>query len=68
MNHPQEELIDWSVGWYCIRTKPRMETVAAATLGTLEDVGGLFTANHSTAESEGLFGKSSFPRLSLCPV
>ena len=38
MNHPQEELIDWSVGWYCIRTKPRMETVAAATLSTLEDV------------------------------
>ena len=38
MNHPKEELIDWSVGWYCIRTKPRMETVAAATLSTLEDV------------------------------
>ena len=29
---------DWSIGWYCVRSKPRMENVAAATLSSLERV------------------------------
>ncbi len=29
---------DWSIGWYCLRAKPRMEMLAAQTLGTLSDV------------------------------
>ena len=29
---------DWSTGWYCLRSKPRMENVAAASLSSLEDV------------------------------
>ena len=29
---------DWSIGWYCVRSKPRMENVAAATLSSLEQV------------------------------
>ena len=33
-----DEKGDWSMGWYCIRAKPRMETVAAATLQTLKSV------------------------------
>ena len=38
MNPGENELDDWSMGWYCIRSKPRMEMVAAATLQTLDDV------------------------------
>ena len=34
MKHSDEKG-DWSMGWYCVRAKPRMETVAAATLQTL---------------------------------
>jgi transcriptional antiterminator RfaH len=37
MKH-QDDMEDWSIGWYCIRAKPRMETVAAATLQTLDSV------------------------------
>ncbi len=33
-----DEKGDWSMGWYCVRAKPRMETVAAATLQTLKSV------------------------------
>ena len=29
---------DWSIGWYCVRSKPRMENVAAATLSSLKQV------------------------------
>ena len=31
-------LDDWSIGWYCIRTKPKLENVAAATIQTLSSV------------------------------
>ena len=34
----KEELKDWSVGWYCLRAKPRMEVLAAQTLKTLPEV------------------------------
>ena len=27
---------DWSVGWYCVRAKPRQEMVASSTLTTLD--------------------------------
>lgn len=37
MKHSDEKG-DWSMGWYCVRAKPRMETVAAATLKTLKSV------------------------------
>ena len=37
MKHSNEKG-DWSMGWYCVRAKPRMETVAAATLQTLKSV------------------------------
>ena len=37
MKHSDEKG-DWSMGWYCVRAKPRMETVAAATLQTLKSV------------------------------
>jgi transcriptional antiterminator RfaH len=29
---------DWSVGWYCLRAKPRMEMLASQTLNTLSNV------------------------------
>ena len=29
---------DWSTGWYCLRSKPRMENLAAASISSLEDV------------------------------
>ncbi len=34
----EETLEDWSIGWYCLRAKARMEVLAAQTLGTLPDV------------------------------
>lgn len=34
----RDGLEDWSIGWYCMRAKPRMEVLAAQTLGTLPDV------------------------------
>ena len=37
MKHSDEKG-DWSMGWYCVRAKPRIETVAAATLQTLKSV------------------------------
>jgi transcriptional antiterminator RfaH len=33
-----DEYKDWSIGWYCLRAKPRMEMLAAQTIGTLSDV------------------------------
>ena len=33
-----DEFKDWSIGWYCLRAKPRMEMLAAQTIGTLSDV------------------------------
>jgi transcriptional antiterminator RfaH len=33
-----DEMKDWSSGWYCVRAKPRMETVASSTLQTLDGV------------------------------
>ena len=32
------DLDDWSIGWYCIRSKPRMENVAATTLSLVDDI------------------------------
>ena len=29
---------DWSIDWYCIRSKPRMEKMASASLATLDGV------------------------------
>ena len=34
----KDSLDDWSVGWYCLRAKPRMENVASATLSTLDSI------------------------------
>jgi transcriptional antiterminator RfaH len=34
----KDTLEDWSTGWYCLRAKPRMEMLAAQTIGTLSDV------------------------------
>ncbi len=34
----QVDSSEWSLDWYCIRAKPRMESVAAATLSTLDSV------------------------------
>ena len=31
----ENNLDEWSVGWYCLRAKPRMEMLAAQTLNTL---------------------------------
>ena len=39
---------DWSTGWYCLRSKPRMENVAAASLSSLEDVS--FPPSNTTAK------------------
>jgi transcriptional antiterminator RfaH len=33
-----DNMKDWSIGWYCLRAKPRMEMLAAQTLGTLTNV------------------------------
>ena len=33
-----ENMKDWSIGWYCLRAKPRQEMIAAATLSTLDQV------------------------------
>ncbi len=38
MNLVEQEMKDWSLGWYCIRAKPRQEMVASATLSTLDGV------------------------------
>tara|TARA_Y100001934_G_scaffold267865_1_gene349084 strand:+ start:693 stop:1238 length:546 start_codon:yes stop_codon:yes gene_type:complete len=38
MNAPTAIQREWAMGWYCIRSKPRMEAVASATLQTLDDV------------------------------
>ena len=34
----QENYSDWSVGWYCVRCKPHMESLAKCTLDTLDSV------------------------------
>jgi len=33
-----EEYKDWSMGWYCVRSKPRMETTAAASLAAVPEI------------------------------
>ena len=38
MSTGEDEMKDWSIGWYCIRAKPRQEMVASATLSTLDEV------------------------------
>ena len=38
MGKGEQEMRDWSTGWYCIRAKPRQENVASATLSTLDQV------------------------------
>ena len=38
MTGEPDSLEDWSKGWFCLRAKPRMEAVAAATLATLDSV------------------------------
>jgi transcriptional antiterminator RfaH len=38
MSNDEQEMKDWSIGWYCIRAKPRQENVASATLSTLDQV------------------------------
>ena len=38
MSNGEQEMKDWSIGWYCIRAKPRQEMVASATLSTLDEV------------------------------
>lgn len=38
MNLDDGNMKDWSLGWYCLRAKPRQEMVAAATLSTLDQV------------------------------
>ena len=38
ISNPKEDLKEWSVGWYCIRSKPHMEGVAYASLGSLNNV------------------------------
>ena len=34
----QNEEKEWSLGWYCVRAKPKMEIIAATTLNTLDSV------------------------------
>ena len=34
----QNDSSEWELNWYCIRSKPKMEAVAAATLSTLDAV------------------------------
>ena len=38
MRTGEQEMKDWSVGWYCVRAKPRQEMVASSTLTTLDRV------------------------------
>jgi len=38
MTGEPDSLEDWAKGWFCLRAKPRMEAVAAATLATLDSV------------------------------
>ena len=38
MQSDEQKMKDWSIGWYCIRAKPRQEMVASATLSTLDQV------------------------------
>ena len=46
--YPEDTMDDWSIGWYCIRAKPRMELVATATLSTLENVEVFFPRTQRT--------------------
>ena len=59
--YPEDTMDDWSIGWYCIRAKPRMELVATATLSTLENVEVFFPRTQRTKKSTPQPLKPLFP-------
>ena len=61
MNPSENELDDWSMGWYCIRSKPRMEMVAAATLQTLDDVEVFLPRTIRPPKAKTFTAKALFP-------
>ena len=61
MNPDNNELDDWSMGWYCIRSKPRMEMVAAATLQTLDDVEVFLPRTIRPPKAKTFTAKALFP-------
>jgi transcriptional antiterminator RfaH len=61
MNSEEYELNDWSMGWYCIRSKPRMEMVAAATLQTLENVEVFLPRTIRPPKAKAYSAKALFP-------
>ncbi|MDC0156689.1 hypothetical protein OAK38_02905 [Verrucomicrobia bacterium] len=61
MNSGTEELKDWSKGWYCIRSKPRMEMVAASTLQTLDDVEVFLPRTIRPSKAKSFSAKALFP-------
>ena len=61
MNSGKNELDDWSMGWYCIRSKPRMEMMAAATLQTLDDVEVFLPRTIRPPKAKAFSAKALFP-------
>ena len=61
MNPDKNDLDDWSLGWYCIRSKPRMEMVAAATLQTLNDVEVFLPRTIRQPKAKAFTAKALFP-------
>jgi len=61
MSPDNNELDDWSMGWYCIRSKPRMEMVAAATLQTLDDVEVFLPRTIRPPKAKTFTAKALFP-------
>jgi len=61
MNSGKNELDDWSMGWYCIRSKPRMEMMAAATLQTLDDVEVFLPRTIRPSKAKAFSAKALFP-------
>jgi hypothetical protein len=58
---------DWSVGWYCIRAKPRQEMVASATLSTLDTVE-VFLPRTQRARKAKSGPSNPFPWVLFCPL
>ena len=57
----KDSLDDWSVGWYCLRAKPRMENVASATLSTLDSVEVFLPRTIRPKKASPTFIKPLFP-------
>tara|TARA_B100000242_G_scaffold276602_1_gene232614 strand:- start:508 stop:1056 length:549 start_codon:yes stop_codon:yes gene_type:complete len=56
-----EDMKDWAIGWYCLRSKPRMERVAYASLDSLNDVKVFLPRTRRVSKKSNLPLKPLFP-------